>query len=102
MRGQPDGWEGTPGELLDALTALASDSTKKDAKRWPRTPRGLRGKLERLTPDLRRLGITLEFFREATSDRARKVCITTVRTVRPSEECQESGRVDRTVIGRSR
>jgi hypothetical protein len=87
MRGQPDGrWEGTLGDLLDALTPLASDSIKKDAKRWPRSPRGLRGKLERLAPDLRRLGITLEFFREATRDRARKVRITTVHTVQPSED----------------
>jgi hypothetical protein len=91
MRGQPDGWQGTAGELLGTLTALASDSTKKDAKRWPRTPRGLRGKLERLTPDLRRLGIKLEFFRDATSDRTRKVRITTVRTVQPSEDAKNRG-----------
>jgi hypothetical protein len=84
MRTHPDGWEGTMEGLLEVLTGLVSDSIKQDAKRWPRSPRGLRGSLDRLAPDLRRLGIMLSFHREPGGERDRKVCITTVPTVPPS------------------
>jgi hypothetical protein len=72
MQAYPDRWEGTMEELLEALTASVSESIKKDKNRWPQSPRGLRGTLDRLAPDLRRLGWRIEFSR--TTD-ARKVCI---------------------------
>jgi hypothetical protein len=85
MEAHPEGWEGTMEDLLEALTASVSESIRKDAKRWPRTPRGLRGKLDRLAPDLRRLGWTLDFSRMNV---ARNVCIRPSRPSPPSPESE--------------
>jgi hypothetical protein len=82
MQTRPGGWEGTQEELLEALTALTSEAIKKDGNRWPRTPRGLRGKLDRLAPDLRRLGLTIDFPPRASD--ARKV------RIRPSSSSSPS------------
>jgi hypothetical protein len=74
-------WEGTAADLLDGLAAFVVDDVRKDRRRWPQSPRGLRGKLERLAPDLRRLGTKVEFFRDAGGNRIRKIRIETVPTV---------------------
>jgi len=84
MKNRRDAWEGTLSDLLEQLDPLVADAVRKDAKRWPRTPRGLRGRLERLAPDLRRVGLTLGFFRSAGGDRSRIVCIQASRPSRPS------------------
>lgn len=49
-------WEGTMTELLRELEAHASENVKKQ-KDWPHSPRGLRGKLDRIAPNLRAMGI---------------------------------------------
>jgi hypothetical protein len=46
-------WQGTAGELLEAL------SPEKPGKDWPRSPRALSAQLDRLAPSLRRMQIFL-------------------------------------------
>ena len=67
-------WTGTATELLEALNLRASDETKR-AKEWPKSGRGLSGKLRRLAPALRRSGLHLDFDREG-HERSRTVHIT--------------------------
>src|SRR5262249_7309215 len=81
----PDGWEGTLEELLAALEEFAAETGKKDARRWPRTGRGLRGTLDRLAPDLRRLAWRVEFSR---TNVARNVCIRPSPPSPPSPESE--------------
>jgi hypothetical protein len=49
-------WTGTATDLLDALNKEANEKAKKD-KSWPLTARGLRGRLTRAAPSLRKIGI---------------------------------------------
>jgi hypothetical protein len=67
-------WEGTLAELLDQLGGLATEAITKDRRQWPRTPRGLRARLDRLLPELRRIGWCLDFYQEGHA-RTRKVRI---------------------------
>jgi hypothetical protein len=67
-------WTGTATELLEALNLRASDETRR-SKEWPKSGRGLSGKLWRLAPALRRSGLHLEFDREG-HERSRTVRIT--------------------------
>jgi hypothetical protein len=53
-------WEGTAMELLDQLTAMASDVTRRQ-KDWPTKPNALSGKLKRVAPALRKVGIEIVF-----------------------------------------
>jgi len=70
-------WTGTATELLEALERKLSDEAKR-AKEWPKTGRGLSGKLRRLAPALRRSGWHLEFDREDGGQRTRTIHITAV------------------------
>jgi hypothetical protein len=67
-------WTGTATALLETLELRASDETRR-AKEWPRSGRGLSGKLRRLAPALRRSGVHLEFDREGR-ERTRILTIT--------------------------
>jgi hypothetical protein len=53
-------WQGTAAEMLEALAAIADDTTKR-AKGWPATPRALGSALRRIAPNLRAVGVTVEF-----------------------------------------
>ncbi len=55
-------FEGTCQALLDRL-ADEADSKQAKSKGWPKTPRALSGMLRRLTSNLRREGILVEFCR---------------------------------------
>ena len=66
-------WTATATELLEALNLRASEETRR-AKEWPKSGRGLSGKLRRLAPALRRSGLHLEFDREG-HERSRTVRI---------------------------
>lgn len=55
-----DGFEGTMKEFLAELNRLADDEMKKN-KEYPKTPKGLRSKLERINPNLRAVGIDIKF-----------------------------------------
>jgi len=67
-------WSGTAAELLEALTAAADDATKR-ARSWPTTPRYLGAVLRRLAPNLRSVGVTVEFDKRELGARRRQVVI---------------------------
>ena len=54
------GFTGTMTELLASLDARR-EAKKRPPSDWPRSPRALRGALNRVTPALRQLGYTVEF-----------------------------------------
>ena len=56
----PSEWEGTAGELLEQLLALAGEKITK-REDWPANPRALSGQLRRLAPDLRSIGVDVAF-----------------------------------------
>ena len=55
-------WTGEPAELLEKLCELASDEIRK-ANTWPKSPRILSGRLNRLAQALRQAGIGYEHFK---------------------------------------
>jgi hypothetical protein len=55
----PDGWRGTPTQLLEELSLHASDGVRR-SRSWPQTPQGLGNKLDRIAPLLRSRHIHLE------------------------------------------
>jgi hypothetical protein len=67
-------WEGTAGALLKVLTALIGEEAAK-AREWPKSPNALTGKLRRLAPNLRKVGILVEFFRTQDKKRTWKVLL---------------------------
>ena len=67
-----DEWQGTPGELLAALTGQINEREAK-APGWPQTPRKLSSELIRLAPVLRRLGIS--YTRPERTNKGRKVIL---------------------------
>jgi hypothetical protein len=77
-------WEGTLTALLEVLAALVSETIRKDKKQWPRTPRGLRARLDRLLPEFRRVGWRFDFWQDPDRARTRKV------RIRPSEPSEPS------------
>lgn len=83
-------WTGTATELLDEVEKLTDEKLRK-SKAWPKSPRGLSGTLKRLAPNLRQVGVEVDFDREPDRDRRRvvvlarteaEVCVHTVHTVR--------------------
>ncbi len=56
-------WKGTASEMLERLCKIAGDKTA-NSKKWPATPRALSGRLRRVAPPLRHLGVNIEFFKE--------------------------------------
>src|SRR5262249_5510992 len=57
-----EGWQGTASDLLQRLTTLASEDVAR-SKDWPKKPHTLSGRLRRLAPNLRRVGIDVGFHR---------------------------------------
>jgi hypothetical protein len=53
-------WSGTAEQLLEALTRRVGEPAAK-SRQWPKSPRALSGRLRRLTPNLKAVGITLTF-----------------------------------------
>jgi hypothetical protein len=68
------GFEGTATELLEQLNALVSEETRKQ-RGWPKQPHTLGGRLRRLGPALRRVGVKIDFERSAGGVRTRKIRI---------------------------
>jgi len=74
---QKDQWEGTMKELFEALNAIAGFKAPRD-REWPRNPRGLSSSLERLKPNLRRIGISVDPQKRTNKGRyvhIEKVCL---------------------------
>ena len=57
-------WEGSAAELLRDLNAKAGDKTQ-ELKAWPKNARSLSGKLRSIAPNLRAVGIDVEFGRSS-------------------------------------
>lgn len=53
-------WEGTMGNLLTELNAMIGEAKAKQ-KAWPSNPRALRSALQRIVPNLRAIGLQVEF-----------------------------------------
>ena len=62
MMAQRDSWSGTPSELFGVLNELVSDDLRK-MKSWPKAANALSGRLKRLAPFLKAVGIVLDFGR---------------------------------------
>jgi hypothetical protein len=73
-------WQGTATELLDQLTALAPD---RRAKGWPKAPAFLTAILNRLAPNLKAAGWSIEQVRKGKNDK--HLLIRTPRTPRTPE-----------------
>jgi putative DNA primase/helicase len=56
---QQDGFEGTPTELLAAINAITSESTRK-TRYWPENAAQLGNRVARATPLLKARGCTIE------------------------------------------
>ena len=59
-------WEGTMGELLLKLNDKVGEAKAKQ-KGWPIQPRGLRSALQRIVPNLRVIGLNVEFGSKRTN-----------------------------------
>lgn len=69
-RGQ---WSGTARDLLDRLEVYAGRAGRRSG--WPGSPSALSGELRRFAPNLRGIGVELEFRRESSSRRERIISI---------------------------
>jgi hypothetical protein len=65
-----DEWTGTAGELWEALSELVGEAIK-HTKAWPGAPNALSGRLKRLAPALRGIGIEYEDARLPGNERKR-------------------------------
>jgi energy-coupling factor transporter ATP-binding protein EcfA2 len=70
-------WKGTASELLPLLTAIVPERATKE-KTWPKQANALSGKLRRVAPPLRKVGISITFLRES-HDRTRLIHIRSTR-----------------------
>jgi hypothetical protein len=67
-------WSGMAAELLEVLSGLVDEAARR-ARTWPTTPRYLGGEVRRLAPNLRSVGVEVEFAREARASRRRIITI---------------------------
>jgi hypothetical protein len=74
-------WEGTATALLAELNVSENEVGARRQKAWPGSPQELSNDLRRLEPNLRRVGIEVEFGREADPKRTRFIRL---RKVEPS------------------
>ena len=56
-------WEGTATDLRDELSRVVDDETKKLKNGWPKNARVLSGHLRRITPNLRSIGVQVDFWK---------------------------------------
>jgi hypothetical protein len=77
-------WVTTAAALEASLSDVATEK-ERDHKDWPKSPRGLRARLERVAPALRKLGIDIFFERKAGTERTRTILISR----RPDNEGQQ-------------
>jgi hypothetical protein len=71
-----DVWSGSATELLAELTGLAGETAQR-VTGWPKQANVLSTTLKRIAPNLRRLGVDVEFGRKGNRGRARIIMITT-------------------------
>jgi len=98
-----DRWEGTPQDLLAALSAEPyTDGATRNRQDWPKTPRGLSAALRRLAPNLRRLRIETTFVRKPGGNRSRMIFLERVGDIpsRPSHTVPPSIPEAENAVGR--
>ncbi|MGI8553473.1 MAG: DNA polymerase [Dehalococcoidia bacterium] len=91
-------WAGTATELLAALESQAEDATRKQ-RGWPGSARALTNGLRRVAPNLRSIGIDIDFNRRESHSGRRLIVIgqreessvTSVTFVTPESETAQSG-----------
>ena len=76
-------WTGTSSELLDELTTMVGDKAAA-SKSWPKSARWLSTCLRRTAPQLRTIGITIDF------DRAHDRLVTINVTPKPADSSVDS------------
>lgn len=69
-----ESWQGSASELLIVLNTRSDDLIVR-GRAWPRSTRGLSSALKRLAPDLRRVGIEVEWSRTAGTGSRRVISI---------------------------
>jgi hypothetical protein len=77
MEPRADEWKGTATDLLTALTNAANMSDVMVAKRrsWPKEAHHLSGRLRRMAPNLRKVGLDVEFDIREGHARTRMMCV---------------------------
>jgi hypothetical protein len=75
----PAAWEGTASELLPVLDDRVSEATRR-SRSWPTTAAGLGGRLRRVAPALRSVGVVVTQRREGQDRRRMWTIDTTART----------------------
>ena len=73
-------WKGTATELLELLEQIVSDHTVR-SKEWPKAANALGNRLRRIAPDLRKLGVDINF--PSSRTHGRRLTITNRRKDRP-------------------
>jgi hypothetical protein len=81
-------WSGPAGKLLPLLAEMAGEAAIK-AKDWPATARALSGRLRRVAPNLRRIGISVVFEPRQAKGRPITIAAENAR-IRPSQPSQSS------------
>ena len=69
---EPSEWNGTAGDLLKVLNAIATEEMRK-TENWPKTPRGMSGALRRVAPGLRKLRYTVEVGQRDTNQERKRL-----------------------------
>lgn len=82
-------WTGTATELLKTLES-GTDERARQSKGWPASGRSLSNALRRLAPNLRRVGIHIEFGREASHARRRLISVSAETDENSSSEPSEA------------
>ena len=99
-----EGFSGTATTLLERLSGLVSEDVAR-RKSWPKGANALSGQLRRLAPDVRAIGIEIEFAREASKGRRRLLTVRrapedivqtvqTVQTVRTVDDADDADDAD--------
>jgi hypothetical protein len=66
-------WKGTAQDLLDALDGMDGAEKLRTRRDWPKSPQGLGKRLRRIAPNLRRIGIEVDFDRGTGKARKRMI-----------------------------
>ncbi|QDU39190.1 hypothetical protein Mal4_35270 [Maioricimonas rarisocia] len=69
-------WSGTASELHDILSGMVPENMLR-RREWPKSANVLSGRLRRLAPALRRVGVQVQWERDSTTSRTRMIRIAT-------------------------
>ena len=75
-------WSGTATQFLTILETDIPDPLRRQSA-WPKNAQSLANKLRRLAPNLREIGIEIEFDRETTRGRQRQITLQLTNDYRP-------------------